>query len=98
MNTETTKVAQYFNMVAITPSTSTPTHEILKILQRELNDNSMSVPSDATHNGHLTIIMTPVEYVIKDSEGFQPLTNPVTGPEKVSGMTAGRGRGVERDH
>ena len=68
----TVKVTQYFNKVTLTPITLTPSHESMKIIQIKLNENAMSVPSDNTPFGHLILIMSPVDYLQKTPDPFDP--------------------------
>ena len=70
----TIKVTQYFNKVTLTPITTTPTHETMKILQTELNANAMSEPLDNTPYGHLVLTMTPKKYALKTPDIFAPPT------------------------
>ena len=77
----------YFNKAIITHITSTPTHETLKTLQTELNNNSMSITLDATYNGHLIITMAPIEYATKNSLDLPPPTNPGKWPKITIDMT-----------
>ena len=83
----TIKVTQYFNKVASTPITSTPTHESMKTIQTELNANTMSVPSDNTPFRHLILTMTPANYILKTTEPFAP-TSP---PKQVRPENSSRG-------
>ena len=82
------KVTQYFNKVTLTPITSTPTHEIMKILQIELNANAVSVPSDNTPFGYLVLTMIPANYILKTLDSFAPSNNPGTGPTIAAEATA----------
>ena len=59
------KVTHYFNKVTLTPITSNPTHESMKILLTELNANAMSVPSDNNPFGHIVLTMIPTDYLQK---------------------------------
>ena len=67
------KVTLYFYKVTLTPITLTPTHEIMKIFQTELNANAMSVPLDNTPFRHLVLKMTPANYILKAIDIFPPL-------------------------
>ena len=84
----TIKVTWYFNKVTLNPITSTPTHETMKILQTELNANAMSVPSENTPFGHLVLTMTPVNYLLKTTDPFDPPNNPGIGLTIAPGVTA----------
>ena len=83
--TSIVKVTQYFNKVTLTPITSTPTHESIKILQTELNANAMSVPSDNAPFGHLVLTKTATEYLQIRIDPFEPPRNPGTGPTIAQG-------------
>ena len=71
-------VTQYFNHPILTPITSIPNHDTMTVLQTELNANAMSVPSDQTPLGHLSLVMLPTKYdILKPIESITPM-NPCT--------------------
>ena len=60
----------------------------MKILQIELNSNVTSVSSDNTRCGHLVLTMTPLDYLLKTPDPFNPPNNPGTGPTIEQRATA----------
>jgi hypothetical protein len=70
--------------------TGEPTFEDLKVIQRLLNTNAMSVFSyvGGCRHGHLGIIMTNEEYFAIAADVFPLPDNPGASPEVVAGMTA----------
>jgi hypothetical protein len=70
--------------------TGEPTFEDLKVIQRLLNTNAMSVSSyvGGGCHGHLGIIMTNEEYFAIAADVFPLPDNPGASPEVVAGMTA----------
>jgi hypothetical protein len=67
-----------------------PTFEDLKVIQRLLNTNAMSVSSyvGGGRHGHLGIIMTNQEYFAIAADVFPLPYNPGASPEVVAGMPA----------
>jgi hypothetical protein len=70
--------------------TGEPTFEDLKVIQRLLNTNAMSVSSyvGGGRHGHLGIIMTNEEYFSIAANVFPLAANPGASPKAVAGMTA----------
>jgi hypothetical protein len=70
--------------------TGEPTFEDLKVIQRLLKTNAMSVSSyvGGGRHGHLGIIMTSEEYFAIAADVFPVPDNPGASPEVVVGMTA----------
>jgi hypothetical protein len=70
--------------------TGEPTFEDLKVIQRLLNTNAMSVSSyvGGGRHGYLCIIMTNKEYLSIAADVFPATDNPGASPEVVAGMTA----------
>ena len=89
MTPTTIKVTQYFNKVMLTPITSTPMHETMKMLHTELKKNAMSVPTYNKPFRYLVLTMTSENYILKSTDIFAPPTNnPGTGLTIASGATA----------
>jgi hypothetical protein len=67
-----------------------PTFEDLKVIQRLLNTNAMSVSSyvGGGRHGHLCIIMTNEEYFAIAADVFPVPDTPGASPEVVAGMMA----------
>ena len=78
--TSTIKVNQLLNKVTLTPITSNPLHESMKILQKELKPNTMSVLSKSDQYGHLVLSITPADYLLKTPDAFKCPPKPGTGP------------------
>jgi hypothetical protein len=70
--------------------TGEPTFEDLKVIQRLLNTNAMSVASyeGGGHHGHLEIIMTNEEYFAVAVDVFPVPNNPCPSAAVVAGMMA----------
>jgi hypothetical protein len=70
--------------------TGEPTFEDLKVIQRLLNTNAMSVSSyiGGGRHGHLGIIMTNEEYFSITAHVFPVPNNPGASAEVAVGMTA----------
>jgi hypothetical protein len=70
--------------------TGEPIFEDLKVIQRLLNTNAMSVSSyvGGGPHGHLGIIMTNEEYFAIAADVFPLPDYPGASPEVVAGMTA----------
>jgi hypothetical protein len=69
--------------------TGEPTFEDLKVMQRQLNTNAMSVSScvGGGRHGHRGIIMTNAQYFAIAADVFPLPDNPGSSPEVVVGTT-----------
>ena len=69
-------IMQHFNHPILTPIAPIPNHGMMAFLQTELNANAMSIPSDQTYVGHLSLVVLSAEYSASESTQFIIPTNP----------------------
>lgn len=73
-------VTSFFVVTDLTPITDKPTRASLRAIQTELNTNAMSVPTNESTLGHLSLTMDATAYLQKATKAFPVPPNPGSGP------------------